>query len=723
MTLTADQVGNTAPGSFDPASLGIARGDCDHVIALAGNPNTGKSTVFNALTGLRQHTGNWPGKTVSRAEGTFTHHDHRYRLVDLPGTYSLLSTSEDETIARDAILYGQPDCTVVVVDATALERNLNLALQVMEITERVVLCVNLIDEAGRRGIHIDTAGLKLRLGVPVVTTAARSKRGLDELVETVAGVCSGAVTVEPRPAPVPDALRQPVDELVGMLREEAPQVRHARWVAYRLLESDPLASLGLGARLSERAAALRGQLVRPCADMLVESLYAHAEDVAGRVVSLPGGARPDWQRRIDRIVTHPLWGMPLMLGMLAVVFWLTIVGANVPSSFLAGLLMEEGGLSGWFAEYLGLALPAWASVSLFELLHSGAAWIGSPAWLSSLAIDGIYLTLAWVVSVMLPPMAIFFPMFTLLEDLGYLPRVAFNLDWLFRRAGAHGKQALTMSMGFGCNAAGIIACRVIDSPRERLIAILTNNFMICNGRFPTVIAIGAVVLAGSVSSGLMSLVAAMTVVAVVVAGVLFTFLASYTLSRTVLRGAPSAFTMELPPYRRPAILPVLYRSLIERTLFVLGRAVVVSIPAGVAIWVVANVEMGGAPLADHIIGFLGPLGRLMGLDGAILLAYVIAIPANEIVLPTILMLYLRHHTMIEFEGAELGNILTTHGWTTMTAVCLLTFVLLHNPCGTTIYTMYKETRSWKWTALGTLMPVVMGIALCIAIATAWRMVA
>ena len=701
------------------ASLGIVRGDCDYVIALAGNPNTGKSTVFNALTGMRQHTGNWPGKTVGRAEGLFAHHDQRFKLVDLPGTYSLLSTSEDETIARDAILFGRPDCVIVVVDATALERNLNLALQVMEIADRVVLCVNLIDEAGRRGIHIDTAGLKLRLGVPVVTTAARSKRGLDELVETVAGVCNGSINVEPRPAPSPEALRQPVEELTAMLSDSP----HARWQAYRLLEGLPNEQQATSDKqLLLRAAVLRAQLHRPCADQLVESLYTYAEQIASRVVSLPGGARPSWQKRIDRVVTHPVWGLPLMLGMLAVVFWLTIVGANVPSGFLAGLLMDEGGLSGWFGQYLGITLPAWASVSVFELLHMGAGAIGAPAWLSGLLIDGIYLTLAWVVSVMLPPMAIFFPMFTLLEDLGYLPRVAFNLDWLFRRAGAHGKQALTMSMGFGCNAAGIIACRVIDSPRERLIAILTNNFMICNGRFPTVIAIGAVILAGGVSTHLMSVVAAMTVVIVVAAGVLFTFAVSFVLSRTVLRGAPSAFTMELPPYRRPAVLAVLYRSLIERTIFVLGRACVVSIPAGVAIWVVANVHLGGTPLADHIIKVFEPLGWAMGLDGAILLAYIIAIPANEIVLPTILMLYIRHHTIIQFEGAKLGEILTAHGWTTMTGICLLTFVLLHNPCGTAIYTMYKETRSLKWTALGTIMPVVMGVVLCIVIAMIWRLV-
>ncbi len=709
--------------------VGIARGGCDYVIALAGNPNTGKSTVFNALTGLRQHTGNWPGKTVGRTEGTFRRGDRRFKLIDLPGTYSLLSTSEDETIARNAILFGQPDCTVVVVDATVLERNLNLVLQVMEITDRVVLCVNLIDEASRRGLHIDTAGLKLRLGIPVVTTAARSKRGLEDLTATLAAVCEGSVHVEPRPAPTPDALVGPVGELVKMIRQADPDTPHARWIAYRLLEDDrtaleqlhPTSPIRQPALLG-RAAALRDQLDRPCADQLVEALYAHAEDIADRVVSRPGGVRPDWQRKIDRIVTHPLGGLPLMLALLAVVFWLTIIGSNVPSSFLAGLLMAEGGLSGWCAEYLGLTLPAWAAYSGYELLHAAAGALSTPAWLRGLLIDGVYLTLAWVVSVMLPPMAIFFPMFTLLEDLGYLPRVAFNLDWLFRRAGAHGKQALTMSMGFGCNAAGIIACRVIDSPRERLIAILTNNFMICNGRFPTVIAIGAVVLAGGVTSGLMSVVAALTTVAVVLAGVLFTFLVSYALSRTVLRGAPSAFTLELPPYRRPAVGQVLYRSLIERTIFVLGRACVVAIPAGFAIWLVANVDIAGKPLADHLIAMLGPLGWAMGLDGAILLAYVIAIPANEIVLPTILMLYVRHHTMIEFEGAKLGQILGAHDWTAMTAVCLLAFVLLHNPCGTTIYTMYRETKSWQWTALGTCLPVIMGIAICSAIAAIWRLV-
>lgn len=478
--------------------------------------------------------------------------------------------------------------------------------------------------------------------------------------------------------------------------------------------------------------AVRASLDDRPRDRIVTALYEHAESIAAEVVDTRA-RRPTLDERLDGILTHPLWGWPIMLGLLAGVFWLTVAGANAPSAFLAGLLIEQGGLSEWCAQYLGIAAPGFLSASVYELLDQACMALAAPNWLRGLLVDGVYLCLAWVVSVMLPPMAIFFPLFTLLEDLGYLPRVAFNLDWLFKKTGAHGKQALTMCMGFGCNAAGVIACRIIDSPREKLVAILTNNFMICNGRFPTVIAIATLMVASKLTSGrMMSTVAAALVIAVVLLGIAFMFATSWLLSRTVLRGESSAFTLELPPYRRPSVLRVIYTSIIDRTIFVLGRACLVAAPAGAAIWIVANVDVAGEPVAALLIRWLEPLGWLLGLSGVILLAYVIAVPANEIVVPTIIMLLilvggdqglgLERGRMVEPGSQGLITMLNASGWTLMTSVCLLLFVLLHNPCATTIWTTWRETRSVKWTALGALLPLGLGVLCCSMVAAVWRVV-
>jgi ferrous iron transport protein B len=476
--------------------------------------------------------------------------------------------------------------------------------------------------------------------------------------------------------------------------------------------------------LLERAGALRetigGERFR---DELVAKLYRQAEEVAARSVRRRRPRRWLTDERIDRVLTHPAAGIPVMTALFAVVFWITVVGANIPSGFLAGLLMTEGGLSEWFGTYFGVAAPSWLGLSLYQLLHLLFAVLQAPAWLSGFLVDGVYLGLAWVVSVMLPPMAIFFPLFTLLEDLGYLPRVAFNLDWLFKRAGAHGKQALTMMMGFGCNAAGVIACRVIDSPRERLIAILTNVFVPCNGRFPTLIAVASLFVAGAVAAPgtfAASLIGTAAVVGVVVLGVIATLVVSWALSRTVLRGAPSAFVLELPPYRRPSVLRILYTSLIDRTAFVLFRAIVVAAPAGGIIWLMANVNVGDVSIAAHVYGFLDPFGRWLGLDGVIVLAFIIAIPANEIVMPTAIMLYLNQSRMIGLEEAALGTVLADHGWTLLTAVSLMLFSLLHNPCGTTIWTIWRETRSVRWTVVGALMPLAIAIVVCAIVANLAR---
>ena len=738
--------------------LGVDMANWDYVVALAGNPNTGKSTVFNALTGLRQHTGNWPGKTVTRAEGGFHAGDDDYKLVDLPGTYSLLATSFDEEIARDFILFGKPDVTVVVVDATRLERNLNLALQVLEITDRVVVCLNLMDEAKRRGLDVDHRRLARDLGVPVVPTAARYDEGLDELLQAIAEVASGAFVGKPlRVGGRPTALNRVVGELAAKIEASFPALPNTQWVALRLLDGDGRIREAMltgelvhlqeelaggppddeasadrddrmvasahgemvavvdeaGSKILEAASELRWKAGPDFHQVLMEGIYTEAARLADRSVTRADEQpRFDLDRTIDRLVTSRTLGIPVMLALLTLVFWLTIAGANVPSKMLATLLIDN----------------------VYVWLRDGAAGLGIPWWISGFFIDGMYLGTAWVVSVMLPPMAIFFPMFTLLEDFGYLPRVAFNLDRTYSRVGAHGKQALTAVMGFGCNAAGIIATRIIDSPRERLIAIITNNFSLCNGRWPTQILIASIFVGALAPAYLGGLVSALAVVTVAVLGIFLSFATSWFLSRTILRGEVSTFHLELPPYRPPRVLQTIYTSLIDRTIYVLWRAVVFALPAGAVIWLVSNVSIGGVSVAEHAINLLNPVGLLFGLSGIILLAYVVAIPANEIVVPTILMLVVLVNPVAGFgEGAgvmfELDNeantaaVLEAGGFTLLMAINLMLFSLVHNPCSTTIYTIYKETGSAKWTTVASLLPVAMGFALCFIVAQVWRIVA
>ena len=745
--------------------LGVDMSDWDYVVALAGNPNTGKSTVFNALTGLRQHTGNWPGKTVTRAEGGFEYGGDRYKLVDLPGTYSLLSSSLDEETARDFILFGRPDVTVIVVDATRLERNLNLALQVLEITDRAVVCLNLMDEARRKGLTVDARRLARDLGVPVVATAARSGEGLEELNRVVAEVATGAYRCRPRRVGGRSpALSEATRRLSGAVQDAFPALPNPQWVALRLLDGDralaaavesgSLAELvdqeatdeadgedGPGSRdaaaaspeqsgraddavapppvaaepaaratVLELAGQLRWRVGRNFHQALTEAVYAEAARIADRAVSRDGERRRfDFDARLDRLVTSRVFGFPLMLLMLTVVFWLTIAGANVPSSMLATLLID----------------------TVHPLLKQAAAALGLAWWFDGLLIDGVYLATAWVVAVMLPPMAIFFPLFTLLEDFGYLPRVAFNLDRMFHRVGAHGKQALTMAMGWGCNAAAIVSTRIIDSPRERLIAIVTNNFSLCNGRWPTQILVASIFIGGMVPAHVAGAVSALSVVAVAVLGVVLTFAVSWFLSRTVLRGEASAFSLELPPYRPPRVLQTIYTSIIDRTLIVLWRAVIFAAPAGAVIWLLSNVRAGEASLAERLIGALDPFGVALGLTGIILVAYIIAIPANEIVIPTILMLTVLvagvpgvgagAGVMFELDSeAATAGVLEAGGFTLLTAVCLMLFSLVHNPCSTTLYTIWKETRSFRWTAVSALLPVALGFVLCFAVAQVWR---
>ena len=699
--------------------LGEEAGAYHYTIALAGNPNTGKSTVFNALTGLRQHTGNWPGKTVTRAEGSFSFHDQRYRIIDLPGTYSLLSTSEDEEVARDFILFGKPDVTVIVVDASRLERNLSLALQILEITDKAVLCLNLMDEARRHHITIDTRTLSRDLGIPVVATSARTKEGIADLLFAIEDVVSGKFQTKKQTyIDLPKENAEAIAELQSALSELNPDLPNTRWLAMRLIEGDESVQKGVMAgtfsaennpekqarvlRIADEYHKILGDTYR---NDLVEAIYAEATKLINASVSTDFSARSfRIDRAIDRVVTHKIWGFPIMFLLLAGVLWITIIGANYPSQWLSDVFV------GW----------------LYPLLKNGANALHFPWWLSGFLIDGVYLATTWVISVMLPPMAIFFPLFTLLEDFGYLPRVAFNLDKLFRTAGAHGKQALTMSMGFGCNAAGVVATRIINSPREKLIAIITNNFSLCNGRWPTQILIATLFIGALVPKQWSGTVAMLAVIGIAVLGIVFSFLTSWLLSKTLLKGESSFFVLELPPYRPPRFFQTLYTSLIDRTLIVLWRAIVFAAPAGAVIWLICNLQIAQQPIALWLIQGLDPIGVFIGLNGVILLAYIVAIPANEIVIPTVLMLTTMvlgqtavgegAGVLMEASTSQVGVLLHAGGWTLLTAVNLMLFSLLHNPCSTTIYTIYKETHSKKWTLIATLLPVLYGIVVCFLVA-------
>lgn len=693
-------------------------------VALAGNPNTGKSTIFNALTGLKQHTGNWPGKTVQSATGTAYYKETRFQFVDLPGTYSLLSNSEDEQVARDYLLFENPDVTVVVADASRLERHLNLLLQIMQITPNVVLCLNLIDEAQRHGVDVDAKLLSRELGIPVVKTSARSKKGLDRLLESVNLIAEGKWNIQDLPQiRMSEGPQTAISTLIERLRMLDPDLPSAQWIAMRLLEGDgvvfqALLSGKFSSRISDHHAQtlslwineLKDQVGSSFRDTLVSAFYSRSTELVKKCVKASTSFSLSlFDIRLDNLVTHRLWGFPIMFLLLATVLWLTITGANYPSQWLSHLLLDIG-------------LP---------LLKSFFVNLGTPAALSGFLVDGVYQSTAWVVSVMLPPMAIFFPLFTLLEDFGYLPRVAFNLDRLFKGAGAHGKQALTLSMGFGCNAAGVVSTRIINSPREKLLAIITNNFSLCNGRWPTQILIATIFLGVLVPPAWSSTVAMLGVIAIAILGIAFTFFTSWLLSLTLLKGKASFFTLELPPYRPPQLWQTLYTSLIDRTLVVLWRAVVFAAPAGAVIWLISNIMVHDQTVAVWIVEWLNPFGLFIGLNGVILLAYIVAIPANEIVIPTILMLTVLvlgtpalgagSGVLFEADQRVISNLLQAAGWTTLTGINLMLFSLLHNPCSTTIYTIYKETGSVKWTSIATILPIIYGIIVCAAVAFLWKL--
>lgn len=595
----------------------------DYVIGLAGNPNVGKSSVFNNLTGMHQHTGNWPGKTIESSYGTYEYNSEMCLLVDLPGTYSLESYSKEEEVTKEFIDSNEYDGIVVVVDATSLERNLNLVLQILQKTRRIVVCVNLLDEAKKKNINVDLEKLSELLKIPVVGTVATKKKTLKDLKE----------------------------KIYTMISDENE-------LCVEKMDS--------------------------------KQVVEEAERIASLVVSKKN-FNDERDKKIDKILTSKKFGIPIMIGLLGVIFWLTIVGANYPSQFLSWIF-------GLGKEYLS---------AFFEFCHF-------PQFLNNMLIDGVYQTVIWIISVMLPPMAIFFPLFTLLEDFGVLPRIAFNLDNFFRRAGTCGKQALTMCMGFGCNAAGVVGCRIMRSTRERLIAIVTNCFVPCNGRFPFLITIATIFFAGSIGGFKGSLISTASVLVVILLGIWLSLIVSKILSKTLLKGDSSGFILELPPYRKPQIGSILIRSIFDRTLFVLGRAVCVAIPAGFIIWILGNVQIDGLSILSYIAAFFDPLGKLMGLDGYIITAFIFGIPANEIVLPIILMMYMNAGSLVGMEDTvQIGQILIQNGWTILTAINVMLFTLLHFPCMTTLMTIKKETGSRKWMWISFAIPTICGITLCI----------
>lgn len=685
------------------------------VVALAGNPNVGKSTLFNNLThGKKQHTGNWTGVTTSTAWGICSSPSHDYALVDIPGTYSLSSRSAEEEVARNFICFEKHAAVVVVCDATCLERNLNLVLQIMECTDQVLVCVNFMDEAAKKDILIDLDQLSDLLCVPVVGTYARKRSTLEPFLSRL-----DDLTESPAVPHYQVTYCQELEKAISILepsvsRWQCPSSSRSckkafssRFIALRLLENDPLFLQQLSAffgknllsdpeisAASQQAVSYlnqKGLFPEGIQDRIVSGLVNSAEQIASLCVTLPERNYNEKDRRLDRILTGRLAAYPAMAALLALIFWITLVGANSLSALLSQLLF-----------------------SFQPVLEKSLMFLRFPAPVRNACIYGIYQVLAWVVSVMLPPMAIFFPLFTLLEDSGYLPRIAYNLDRPFQCCKACGKQALTMAMGFGCNAAGITGCRIIDSPRERLIAMLTNNFIPCNGRLPLFITMILIFLSGNTSGLFSSMISALLLTLFILLGIAMTFFTSYLLSATVLKGVSTSFTLELPPYRKPQIGKVILRSITDRTLFVLGRAAAVAAPAGLLIWIMANIAPANISLLARFNHFLEPLGQLMGMDGVILTAFILGLPANEIVLPVIIMSYTAQGTISNFENmVQLKELLLLHGWNWTTAICVLLFSLMHWPCSTSLITMYKETKSGFWTMICALLPAACGMICCI----------
>ena len=666
-------------------------------VLLMGNPNVGKSTVFNEITGSHQHTGNWTGKTVDSCSGRFKYKFNDYELVDLPGTYSLLSSSEEERVARDYLCFNDYDCVVCVVDATNLERNLNLVLQVLELTNKVVLLLNLCDEAKKKNIEIDTDHMSKLLGVPVVRATARSGKGINELLETVYQISNETLLNENTTLFYNNSVETAVKQVSRALKGQIDTERNLRFFSLRLIENDESFNSSFKANFGEDIL-LRGSLrasVKSARNKLsqfgvnvsqtvTEAIFSKSEDIARSVSKKLPSKKDAFEKRLDNLLLGKYTSIPIMLLLFGAVLWITIAGSNYPSDWLRGVFDD---FQIWLADWL---------VS-----------VNAPDVLISLFVNGILRVLLWVVAVMLPPMAIFFPLFALLEDFGILPRIAFNLDGAFESCGACGKQALTTCMGYGCNAVGVTGARIIDSPRERLVAIITNSLTPCNGRFPLLIAVISMFFVRN------SFLSALILLGMIAGSMLMTFACSKLLTSTVLKGVSSSYIMELPPYRKPKVLRLIGDTVREKVLFVLLRAVVVAAPAGLIIWVLANISVGDISLLGKIAELLNPVGQFLGMDGVILLAFILGFPANEIVIPIALMVYLSTGELSDYSSLEsLKTILVDNGWTWVTALCTCVFSMFHFPCSTTLLTIYKETRSFKWSALSMLVPLMAGIVCC-----------
>ena len=684
----------------------------EKLIAIAGNPNVGKSTIFNGLTGLHQHTGNWPGKTVTNASGSFSTLKNEYRIIDIPGTYSLLAHSPEEEVARNFLCFSELEAVIVVCDATCLERNLNLLLQILEINPRIIVCVNLLDEAERKGLKIDLKALSDKLGVRVIGTVGKDKKSL-KAIKLALDEAFENKPPQPFKMEYSPEIETAARIVENSLRENFPHIKNRRWLSLKLLEGESSllseAEAFYGKEVFENkniaqaikaawehlsAAGIRYDLF---GGILAKTAVSYAESTAKDIITYKNNDYSAFDRKTDRILTSKRFGYPLMLLLLGLVFWFTIWGANYVSSALS---QGFGYIENQLINFLNL--------------------ISAPPLLQEIIIEGLFRVPVWIISVMLPPMAIFFPLFTLLEDVGYLPRIAFNLDRPFKRCSGCGKQALTMCMGFGCNAAGVVGCRIIDSKRERLMAIVTNSLVPCNGRFPALITVisifTAVIPFGSFFTALLLTLA-------ILSGVFMTLAATKLLSKTLLKGTPSSYILEMPPYRKPRVFQVLVRSVFDRTLFVLMRSVSVAIPTGIIIWLLANVNVGSASLLTHISEFLEPFAKLLGLDGILLTAFILGMPANEIVLPIAIMGYMGAGNLAEIGSlSATKEIFLANGWTPLTAICTVIFILFHWPCTTTLLTVKKETGSIKWTALAFLLPTLLGIAMCGITAFVYRLI-